>query len=288
MKNRLRSANILNASCCLPIWIWYSLSFFVGASFLIVFSALQKAMIGEAQLLLQPGAYIVPAVYGGLTGVALGGWYRRLRQKENDLLYSYDVTISGWAKAIELRDQNTENHSQRVTALTEEVAQRMGVTEDKLVHMRCGALLHAIGKIAVSDTILNKLGTLTPEERAIIEEHPVCAYQMLQDIDFLKPALCIPLCHHERWDGSGYPNGMKGEEIPLEARIFAVVDVWDALTSDRPYRKAWSEEDALAYIEECARTLFDPNVVRVFSTYIRAQGRDWAKQDFIHSSLMLS
>jgi putative nucleotidyltransferase with HDIG domain len=268
MKERVQYTKLLREPCCLPEWIWYSLSFVVGASFLIIFSIAQKFIMGEIALILQLKAYIIPILYGGLTGLLIGRWYRRLRQKEDDLLYSYDVTISGWAKAVELRDEATQNHSLRVATLTEEIARKMGIPESQLISVRRGALLHDIGKIAVSDMILNKPAALTSAERALIQEHPACANEMLKDIDFLKPALSIPLYHHERWDGSGYPGGLKGEEIPLEARIFAVIDVWDALTSDRPYRAAWREEDALAYIEESAGTLFDPNVVRVFSAYL--------------------
>ncbi len=220
--------------------------------------------------MLIPRAYLTPVFFGGITCTLLGIWYRRLKQKERALLSSYDATISGWAKAIELRDKDTENHSQRVTALTELLAKRMDIEKEKLIHIRRGALLHDIGKIAIPDNILNKTSQLTRKEREQIETHPSCAYQMLKDIAFLEPALCIPRNHHERWDGSGYPRGLKGEEIPIEARIFAVVDVWDALTSDRPYRKAWDEEEALAYIEDSAGTLFDPNVVGVFSAYLRS------------------
>lgn len=270
MKDRLQYVRLFREPCCLPGWIWYSISFLIGAVFLISFSALQKALVGELQLLLKPSAYIVPFFYGGVTGVVIGRWYRSLRKKEADLLESYDVTISGWAKAIELRDQVTENHSQRVTLLTDRIARRMNLPAEQRVHIRHGALLHDIGKIGVSDSILKKPGSLTPEERKIVEEHPVRAYEMLRDIEFLQPALCIPLYHHERWDGSGYPEGLQGTDIPLEARIFAVVDVWDALTSDRPYRQAWAEDDALAYIEDAAGTLFDPDVVRVFGDFLRS------------------
>ena len=264
MKKNAGSANLLNKSCCLPAWGWHSLSFLLGAIVLAAFSAFQKGIIGETHLLLLPRAYVVPVLYGGIVGVLIGGWYRRLRKKEAALLHSYDVTIAGWAKAIELRDKATENHSHRVAVLTEIIARQMGISEAELVHIRRGALLHDIGKIAVSDVILNKPECLTAEERVLIEEHPSQAYEMLRNIDFLRPALSIPLYHHERWDGKGYPKGLAGEEIPIEARIFSVVDVWDALTSKRPYRDAWTEADAIAYIEESAGTLFDPDVVRAF------------------------
>ncbi len=212
---------------------------------------------------------MVPFFYGGFTGVLFGLWYRRLKENQADLLHAYDETLAGWAKAIEMRDKVTDDHTQRVVVLTEDLARAMQIPEEDLVHLRRGALLHDIGKIGIPDAILSKPGHLTDAERSIVQQHPEHARQMLEEIDFLEPALCIPCCHHERWNGSGYPNGSKGEEVPLGARIFAVVDVWDALASDRPYRKAWSQKDALAYIEENAGKLFDPDVVKVFSSYIR-------------------
>ena len=245
------------------------LVFLRGAIALILFSALQKILVGRADMIFQLEGYLIPVFYGGMTGTLLGLWYQRLKKNETDLLHAYDETLTGWAKAIEMRDKVTDDHTHRVVVLVENLARTMQVPEEDLVHLRRGALLHDTGKIGIPDAILSKPGQLTDEERSIMQQHPGHAKQMLEEIVFLEPALCIPCCHHERWDGSGYPNGYKGEGIPLAARIFAVVDVWDALTSDRPYRKAWSQKDALKYIEENAGKLFDPDVTRAFSSYIR-------------------
>jgi len=190
-----------------------------------------------------------------------------LQNMENanlDLLQAYDATIEGWAYALGLKDEETEDHSQSVTRLTLQIARKMGIKDEALVHVKRGALLHDIGKMGVPDSILLKPGPLTDEEWKIMREHPSHAHKMLSRIEYLKPALDIPYCHHEKYDGSGYPRGLKGEEIPLEARIFAVIDVYDALTSDRPYRKAWSKESALQYIREESGKHFDPEVVKVF------------------------
>jgi putative nucleotidyltransferase with HDIG domain len=177
---------------------------------------------------------------------------------------SYESTLEGWAAALDLRDKETEGHSQRVTRLTLRLAEQMGLSREFLTYVRQGALLHDIGKMAVPDHILHKKGPLTEQEKAIMRQHPVNAYNMLHPIAHLRSALDIPFCHHEKWDGTGYPRGLKGEEIPLAARIFTVIDVWDALRSDRPYRKAWSEQRTLAYIQEQAGKSLDPNVVQHF------------------------
>ena len=190
--------------------------------------------------------------------------YHDLTRSNIELKQAYDATIEGWARAIELRDRDTEGHSRRVVALMMNLARKMGITGDRLIHMRRGALLHDIGKMAIPDGILLKSGTLTNEEWVVMKKHPVYAYDMLSTIDYLSQALDIPYSHHERWDGSGYPQGLSGEDIPLPARIFAVVDVWDALQSDRPYRDAWSEEKAIAYLKEKSGKEFDPQVVQAF------------------------
>ena len=186
------------------------------------------------------------------------------RQAEDNLLKAYDVTIEGWAHALDLKDKETEDHSQRVTKLTLRIAREMGVKDVDLAHVRRGALLHDIGKMGIPDAILLKPGKLSDEEWELMKKHPVDAFEMLAPIDYLRPALDIPYCHHEKWDGSGYPRGLKGKEIPLPARIFAVVDVYDALTSDRPYRKAWSENEALEHIKNESGKHFDPDVVEMF------------------------
>lgn len=181
-----------------------------------------------------------------------------------DIIAAYDATIEGWSRALDLRDRETHGHTQRVLDLTLRLAQVMGIPSEEWSHLRRGVLLHDIGKIAIPDRILHKPGSLTPEEWEIMHRHPEVAYEMLKDINYLKPALDIPYCHHEKWDGSGYPRGLKGEQIPLAARLFAVVDVWDALTNDRPYRKAFTLQEALDYIRSQSGTHFDPKVVEAF------------------------
>ncbi len=188
----------------------------------------------------------------------------RLERSSVDLLQAYDATIEGWAHALDLKDEETEEHSRRVTEMTVAMARKMSIKDEELVHVRRGALLHDIGKMGIPDSILLKPGKLTDEEWALMRKHPVYAYDMLAPVDYLRPALDIPYCHHEKWDGSGYPRGLKGKAIPLPARIFAMVDVYDALTSDRPYRKAWSNEKTLALIKEESGKHFDPDVVEIF------------------------
>lgn len=208
--------------------------------------------------------------YGTLTGQAAiavdnARLFQGMQQANLELISTYDDTIEGWSRAMDMRDRETEGHTQRVTKQTLELAQFMGVPDVELPHFRRGALLHDIGKIGVPDNILFKSNALTEEEWEIMRRHPVLAREMLLPIRFLKDAaIDIPYCHHEKWDGTGYPRGLKDLEIPLSARIFAVVDVWDALTSDRPYRPAWSAEKALAYIREQTGKHFDPDVVKVF------------------------
>ena len=195
--------------------------------------------------------------------------FRSLERSNAELQLAYDKTIAGWAYALDLKDEETAGHSQRVTKLTVRLAQRYGVDQHDLIHIQRGALLHDIGKMGVPDSILLKRGALTQAERALIEQHTEYARDLLEPIDFLAPAIDIPYCHHERWDGTGYPRGLKGEEIPLAARIFAIVDVFDALTSERPYRHAWSREDTLEHIQKGAGKHFDPKLVEVFMTMIR-------------------
>lgn len=177
---------------------------------------------------------------------------------------AYDATLEGWSLALELRDEETSGHTERAAALAVELAEELGVPESQLSHVRRGALLHDIGKMAVPDAILRKAGSLTDDEWAVMRKHPEYARQFLSQIEYLEPALDIPYCHHERWNGTGYPRGLRGEQIPLPARIFAVIDVYDALTSDRPYRKAWSKAEAMAHIRLQAGIHFDPDVVEAF------------------------
>jgi PAS domain S-box-containing protein len=192
-------------------------------------------------------------------------------QANRDLVQAYDATIEGWAHALELRDKETVGHSRRVADLSLRIARRFGFDEEALHHIRRGVLLHDIGKMGIPDEILHKPGPLTEEEWDIMHLHPGFAYDMLKDIEYLQPALKIPHYHHERWDGSGYPEGLIGEEIPMEARIFAVVDIWDALISDRYYRPAWSREKALEYVKKESGNLLDPDVVAVFLEIINGE-----------------
>ncbi|MEJ2485328.1 MAG: HD domain-containing phosphohydrolase [Anaerolineales bacterium] len=181
-----------------------------------------------------------------------------------ELEIAYSETLEAWVRALEIRDQYTAGHTQRALDLTLRLATKMGIPDEMLVHITRGVLLHDIGKLAISDNILRKTGPLDSEEWASMREHPKFAYNLLKPIQYLRPALDIPYCHHEKWDGSGYPQGISGDAIPYPARIFSVVDVWDALTTDRPYRRAWPKDDALNYIRSKAGTEFDPKVVDEF------------------------
>ena len=189
--------------------------------------------------------------------------FNDLEKRNYELMQAYDATIQGWSRALDLRDHETEGHTSRVTQITADLAKLFGFSEDELIHIRRGAILHDIGKMGVPDEILLKPGPLSEEEWEVMRRHPEFAFDMLSQIDFLQPAIDIPYSHHEKWDGSGYPQGLTGESIPLSARMFAVVDVWDALLSDRPYRKAWQLEDVLNHIRSLAGTHFDPQVVKI-------------------------
>lgn len=190
--------------------------------------------------------------------------FKDLQRSNVELTMAYDATIEGWSRALDLRDHDTEGHTQRVTEFTVRLARLAGIAEADLVHVRRGAILHDIGKIAIPDHILHKPGPLTEEEWAIMHQHPRYAYEMLAPVAFIRPALDIPRSHHEKWDGSGYPNGLKEERIPLAARLFAVVDVYDALTSDRPYRQAWPHDRVLEHLRAETGRHFDPRVAALF------------------------
>ena len=203
---------------------------------------------------------------GGQTAIAIENTqlYQNLQRSNLELTIAYDATIEGWAQALELRDQETEGHSRRVTGLALQLARQLGLRGDTLIQIRRGALLHDIGKMGIPDSILHKPGPLTPEEWIVMRKHPVKAYELLSQIPYLQHALEIPYCHHEKWDGSGYPRGLRGEQIPIAARIFAVIDVYDALTSDRPYRPALNLSDVLEYIRAQSGRHFDPAVAEAF------------------------
>jgi HD-GYP domain-containing protein (c-di-GMP phosphodiesterase class II) len=190
--------------------------------------------------------------------------FAQLQRSNEELMIAYDSTLEGWVRAIDLRDKESETHTRQVTELSLRIARLMGISDEDLIHIRRGALLHDVGKIGISDQILRKPGPLTDTEWDVVKQHPVYAYKILYPITYLQQALDIPYCHHEKWDGSGYPRGLKAAEIPLSARIFAVVDVWSSLRIETPYRAAWSDEKALQYINEQAGKHFDPAVVEVF------------------------
>jgi HD-GYP domain-containing protein (c-di-GMP phosphodiesterase class II) len=197
---------------------------------------------------------------------------RLLAQAHREISEAYEATLFGWATALELRERETAGHCRRVTDLTVAVARAGGLPENQIEHIRRGAMLHDIGKMAIPDSILLKPGPLRDEEWSVMRLHPDYALQMLAPISYLAPAVDIPFRHHERWDGSGYPGGLRGEEIPLPARLFAVVDVWDALTSDRPYRRAWSRERSRSYLRERSGHLFDPLAVELLLQVLTLSG----------------
>jgi diguanylate cyclase (GGDEF)-like protein len=209
----------------------------------------------------EPNSDPTPATRGGVMDLHPAA---RRREQTAELERICDTMIEGWARAIELRDHDTAGHSRRVAEQTVRLARHMGLPEEELVHVRRGALLHDIGKLGVPDAILSKPGPLDDAEWRKIQRHPELAYDILEPIPILWPALEIPYCHHERWDGSGYPRGLKGKEIPATARLFAVVDVWDALTHDRPYRAAWPEDRARAHLRWVAGGHLDPHAVEEF------------------------
>lgn len=210
--------------------------------------------------------------------IKLNRFRQILTERENlehahiELQRAYDATLEGWANALELRDAETQGHSLRVTQQTLQLAGVMGISGDDLDHVRRGALLHDIGKMGIPDAILQKPGPLTDEEWVIMKRHPDYAYKLLSPIEYLRAALDIPYCHHEKWDGTGYPRGLKGDEIPLSARVFTVVDVYDALSTDRPYRPAFSTEKIAAYLTDSSGSHFDPRVLKAFLTIFTPNG----------------
>ncbi|MCX7624893.1 MAG: GAF domain-containing protein [Candidatus Sumerlaeaceae bacterium] len=235
-----------------------------------------SGVIGILELLSSKSIYPTPSwlalldVFVGQCSIGMEvAWSAaKLRESEQVLRNAYDATLEGWTRALEMRDWETMGHTKRVAAFTEKLARAANMEESEIVHVRRGALLHDIGKMGVPDAILRKAGPLTEEEFEIIKKHPVFARDLLWPIEYLRPALPIPYCHHEKWDGSGYPQGLRGEEIPWPARIFAVVDVFDALSSDRPYRQAWPRDKIFAYICEQAGKHFDPRAVELFMEII--------------------
>ncbi len=212
----------------------------------------------------------------GQTAIAIDNaqLFSNLQQALLSQSIAYDETIEGWSRALDLRDNETEGHTQRVMTLTLKLAERMGLGDRDLLHLRWGALLHDIGKMGIPDEILLKPGPLTAEEWVIMRKHPKYALDLISPIAYLSRSLDIPYCHHEKWDGTGYPRGLSGEAIPLEARIFSIIDVWDALRSDRPYRPSWDVEKTKNYIREESGKSFDPAVVEAFFQMIENEKLD--------------
>ncbi len=188
----------------------------------------------------------------------------QVKESEFELMRNYDMTLEAWSKVLEYRDRETQDHSRRLVELSTKLARAAGCSEEQIINLRRGALMHDIGKLAIPDEVLLKPDLLNDEEKKIIEKHPVYAKQMLSSLPFLGPAISVAYSHHERWDGQGYPERLQGEAIPLLARIFAVVDTWDALNSERIYRPAWPKDKIIAYLKENAGIRFDPRLVQVF------------------------
>jgi putative nucleotidyltransferase with HDIG domain len=261
------------------LWIW--LSDFILAHFVHDPETLTRLQTAKGWLFVITTAVMLYLVLKGYMYRHRAAEAERIRsekslqESEERLRKAYEATIEGWSLAMDLHDKEIVGHTRRVTEMTVALARQMNVPEEKIAHIRHGALLHDIGKMGIPDEILRKPDQLTIEERAIMEKHPMYAYEMLQSITYLDPALEIPLLHHERWDGSGYPFGFRGEQIPVSARIFAVVDVYDALTSDRPYRVALTNDQAIGYIRSKSGTHFDPEVVRIFLSFLET----WAKTE---------
>lgn len=248
----------------LVILIGVNLSTIITKPILELVSASRKVMDGDLNVKVSPTSKDELAVMANTFNQMINS----VKESKEKIIESYDSTLEGWSRALDLRSEETKGHTDRVLELMQKTSLALGIEGEKLINIRRGTLLHDIGKMGIPDSILNKTGKLTEEEWKIMRNHPTYAYDMLKDIHFLQPALTIPYCHHERWDGKGYPRGLKGEEIPIEARIFALVDVWDAITNDRVYRKAMSKVEAIQTIQEGAGTHFDPHLTKIFLSVV--------------------
>lgn len=211
------------------------------------------------------------AMVGGQAAIAIDSakMFSELQKSNVELSLAYDATIEGLSRALDLRDKETKEHTSRVTNITVKLAARLGVDQSNLIHIRRGAMLHDIGKVAIPDQILFKPGPLAEEEWRIMRRHPDIAVELLSTVSYLEPALEIPHWHHEKWNGTGYPDGLDHEHIPFSARLFALVDVYDALISNRPYRSAWPKQDAIRYIASEAGKHFDPKIVPDFLDLVK-------------------
>ncbi len=244
----------------LVIFIGVSLSRLITRPIHDLVQALKRVMGGDLNIQVTPSSKDEI----GEMAVTFNEMISSIRDSNNKIIESYDSTLEGWARALDLHNKEVKGHTDRVIELMDKFCRELGFSEERLVQIRRGTLLHDIGKMGIPDQILNKNGKLSSEEWGIIRNHPTNAYEMLKDIQFLQPSLNIPYCHHERWDGLGYPRGLKGKEIPIEARAFALVDVWDAITNDRIYRKAMSKEESIQTIINGKGILFDPALTDLF------------------------
>lgn len=244
----------------LVILIGINLSTIITRPILELVDASRQVMEGDLNVKVAPSSKDELAVMANTFNQMINS----VKESKDRIIESYDSTLEGWSRALDLRSEETKGHTDRVLDLMCKTSMALGFEGERLVNIRRGTLLHDIGKMGIPDEILNKTGKLTAEEWEIMRNHPAYAYDMLKDIHFLQPALTIPYCHHERWDGKGYPRGLEGEEIPVEARIFALVDVWDAITNDRVYRKAMSKQEAIRTIQDGAGSHFDPEITKTF------------------------
>jgi HD-GYP domain-containing protein (c-di-GMP phosphodiesterase class II) len=265
---RIRISLLFSAGFLLVIFLGVYLANYITQPLYELMGACKRVAQGDLKVQVPPSSNDELATLAE----SFNSMVNNLGRTKEDLVNAYDNTLEGWAHALELRDKETEGHTQRAVNLTLQIARRMGFPEESLVDVRRGVLLHDIGKMGIPDSILLKPGPLSKEEWTIMRKHPDYAVKMLSHIEFLKPALNIPHAHHERWDGTGYPRQLKGDEIPMEARIFAVVDVWDAIRSERPYRRAISRENAIHIIQEGSGTHFDPVVVQHFLSLLQGNG----------------
>ncbi len=249
-----------------------NLSSIAGVPLITKGETIGALLIGSTHILSDNEIRLLKTI-GDMTASAIhrSDLYEQTSLQAHELKQAYDATLEGWAHALELRDKETQGHSLRIANMTIKLAKRMGYKTEDLENVRRGALLHDIGKMGVPDTVLLKPGSLSEDEWTLMQKHPVYAREMLVDLPYFKDAIDIPYCHHEWWDGTGYPRGLKTTEIPLVARIFSIVDSWDALISDRPYRKAWSKRDALSHIIDQSGNHFDPEVVNAFVQMLREE-----------------
>jgi HAMP domain-containing protein len=257
---RLQVALLAALVFILVLLIGINLSNIITSPIRDLVSASNKVMEGDYNVTVTPTSKDELAVMANTFNKMI----KNVNESRIQILESYDITLEGWSRALDLRSEETKGHTDRVKDLMDEMCVAMDIEGQRLTNIRRGTLLHDIGKMGIPDRILNKPGKLTDEEWKIMRFHPTYAYELLKDIHFLRPALTIPLCHHEWWDGNGYPRGLKGEEIPIEARIFALVDVWDAITNDRVYRHAMSFEEAVSTIKKGAGNHFDPEITEIF------------------------